>query len=153
MKWNWGQVTDVLWPEVVVGGGIGALTVLTRGWDARQGWDKPFKRTQEYAGTLGPIALGIMATAKSTSGSTMNDAGRAALTAEGALLFESVTATAYEQVAKRTQLAPRNGAEQLSPSVQAAVNEAAKLLNAGNKANNIKAPVGAGITLDFDTWG
>ena len=152
MKWDWSQVTDVLWPEVIVGGGIGALTVLTRGWDARQGWDKPFKRTQEYVGTLGPIALGVVATAKSTPGSTMYDAGRAALTAEGALLVESVAATAYEEVAKRTELAPPAN-EQLSPNAKSWADESLKLLGAARNGVNLKTPVGAGMTLDLDTWG
>lgn len=142
---RWDNVTDLLWPEAMVALGVGAGHVLARGADAKIGWDKAFRRIQDWL-HVGLLGIGVYGTGADKG----RDACEALIIADLPLIAESVTATVWEKIASGRTLRSRRelSGETSKAEIQAAVGEAVRLLQSG-QYQGIRQPAGVGAVAEI----
>jgi len=148
MAFKWDNVTDILWPEVMVALGVGAGHVLARGADAKVGWDKAFRRIQDWL-HVSLLGIGVYGTGAGKA----KDASLALILADLPLVSESITATVFEKIAGGRTLRSRRelkGRELAAHEIEQAVDMAIKQLQAGQGQGALQwQHTGVGATLEF----
>lgn len=132
---KWDNVTDILWPEAMVALGVGAGHVLARGADAKMGWEKAFRRIQDYL-HVALLGIGVYGTGAGKA----KDASLALILADLPLVSESITATVWEKIATGKTLRSRRdlkGRELGTREIQQAVEAALKQLQEGKPGSEI----------------